>query len=233
MADHRRRMMAAEAADIDPVHEHVVGGLGDQPVRATPGSVGVQQLVNVRAPFPRPGPCRPCSRSSPSAFAARRSSSWCGSCDTSRPSAARRTCGCPAARATAGRRRSSSPWPRSRNRPGRRSAPDGSANRDGAFAGRSARPSGRPSRCGSTARRCTRSAPRYSSGCEVKLAPTSTISIGVLTFFNSTVKAGAISVMKGNSKHVSRRRPGPRVAWLLRLESSLTAPLAAFDLQVG
>ncbi len=51
LADHRGRVMAAETADIDPVHEHVVGGLGDQRVAASPGSVGVQQLVHVGRHF--------------------------------------------------------------------------------------------------------------------------------------------------------------------------------------
>ena len=47
LADHGRRVVAAEAADVDPVHEHVVGGLGDQPVGAPPRGVGVHQLVDV------------------------------------------------------------------------------------------------------------------------------------------------------------------------------------------
>ena len=56
LADYGRRMVAAEAADIDPIHEHVVGGLGDQVVNTPPGDVGVQQFVHVGRHFFDEGP---------------------------------------------------------------------------------------------------------------------------------------------------------------------------------
>ena len=52
LPDDGRRMMAAEAADLNPVHEHVIRRFRNKAIGSTPRGVGVEQLVDIGRHFP-------------------------------------------------------------------------------------------------------------------------------------------------------------------------------------
>ena len=72
-------------------------------------------------------------------------------------------------------------------------------------------------------------APRYSTGCEVKFAPTSTISIGVLTFLQLDREGRRDFVHEGELEGLLAFAQDHR-GLLLRVDRH-HGPLAAFDLQ--